>query len=86
MDRAPVGRGWKYHLLGGASVHKLMTTTRTATEYHFRVSMAEAIVVASVVARSGLNRNAFLRRALANWLISREGVDPASIPKLGKDL
>jgi hypothetical protein len=83
---ARAGRGWKNDLLGGASVHKIMSTIPRATEYHFRVSTEEAIIISRALGRSGLNRNAFIRRALAHWLITREGVDPLLIPKLGKDL
>lgn len=84
--QARAGRGWKNDLLDGASVHKLMSTIPRATEYHFRVSTEEAIVISRALGSSGLNRNAFIRRALAHWLIAHEGVDPALIPKLGKDL
>lgn len=79
-------RGWKNAVLGGASVHQLMSAMPNDVTYHFRVTATEAIVIARVVVRSGLNRNAFVRRALAHWLVSREGVDPTQIPKLAKDL
>ena len=79
-------RGWKNEILGGASVHKLMSAMPNDVTYHFRVTAKEAIVIARVVVRSGLNRNAFVRRALAHWLIEREGVDPAMLPRLAKDL
>lgn len=79
-------RGWKSRILDGASIHKLMTTTPTHTELHFRVSMEEAIIVSRALSGQKLTRNAFMRRALAHWLIQHEGVDPELIPKLAKDL
>lgn len=84
--RRVIGKGWKSRVLGGASVHKLITDTPRHVVYHTRVTMEEAIVVSKVVTRSGLTRNAFIRRAIAHWLIKHEGVDPAKITKLAKDL
>jgi hypothetical protein len=81
-----IGRGWKNRVLDGANVHRLMTATPTHTELHFRVSMEEAIVLSRALSGQKLTRNAFMRRALAHWLIKHEGVDPDLIPKLAKDL
>lgn len=84
--RRTPGRGWKHKVLDGATVHKLMATVPDARTYHVRVSTQEGIVLSQMITKSKLPRSRYIRRALAHWLVTKEGVDPADIPKLMRDL